>query len=174
MRGLNEIVRDRSVSTSDPTEIIFWTTDDDIRAGDEVCGGVGATPEANAAAYDVICNRILKANFTETFVTDGQAKVARHQELLTAHETDMLATMPDFMRRQGEAIGSRLQVDLSNAQSDLLEIEAEALSIETDLAAGKSVRVERLKDSSRPGRTIGSADDCLLGESVCDHRDTLP
>ncbi len=167
--GLNELVRDRSVSPDQPTEIVFWTTDDDIQPGDEVFGGIGATPNQNAAAYDVIAGPILQLSYERKFIPDKQAAVAEYQTELTVHNSEMQAVnLPTFVRRQGEQRRASLESQLAQVQGVLDTDNVELTAIKADLVAGRSVRVERLKSASRPGRTMTKAADRLRGESVVD------
>lgn len=167
--GLNELVRDRSIASDQPTTIVFWTTDDDIQPGDEVFGGQGATPAQNATAYDVVSDPILQTSYEQKFIPDKQATVAEHQTALTAHNLDMQsANLPAFMRQQGEGLRVSLENQLAQAQDILDTDNTELTAIKADLAAGRSVRVERLKTANRPGRTMAKAADRLLGESHLD------
>ena len=186
--GLNEIVRDRSVAPDQPTEIVFWTTTDDIQPGDEVCGGVNAEPTQNAEAYDVLAGPVLQASYEWKFIPDKEQAVARCDAAIAQSNAAVDAAIravgiADPDSPEGDALrivfmeGTRQKhQDVLRERRDQIQVvldndNGELTSIKADLAAGRSVRVERLRRPTRPGRVITKAADRLLGESFCDERD---
>ena len=169
--GLNEIVRDRSISDGQATDIVFWTTSDDIQPGDEVCGGDSATPEENALAYDGFAGPILQQSYESQFIPSKEATVALCTKELSDHDNaGPFGNLPPFLVQMVEQQRDRLVNALADARIQLDTETAELNIIRDDILSGRSVRVERLRDSDRPGCTFESLEDCLVGESVCQER----
>lgn len=187
--GLNEIVRDRSIPGDQPTGIVFWTTADDIQPGDEILGSATGTElpdldtelEANAAAYDALAGPILVLSYERKFIPDKEARVARCEDGMRACDAEVDAAVEalgvtDMESPQAGALRNVI-VDRARVQSHqalerrhaetTVALDAnrvELAAMKADIAAGRSVRIERLGDGERPGATIELG--ANLGESV--------
>jgi len=170
--GLNEVTRDKSIDPGDPQIIVFWTTSDDIQPGDEVCGGDGCTPEENAAAHDAIAGPLSQLTYERLVIPANAAAVRLSQESLSTLKADILAapSLPEFMADEGTRRLDNLQNQLVRLEEKEARDNTELATITDDVITARSVRVERLRDSDRPGCTFESLEDCLVGESVCQER----
>jgi len=163
--GLNEMTRDRSVANDAAGTVVFWTTADDLQTGDTVL---------TVAEHDVLVGQLLESSFSKKFIPDKtthQAKLQAKFDVVVAEDEQLASELTAAslaLLTKGTGRVERKDGLLENhamlAQC-CVEDEEELTLIKADNVAGRSVRVERLKTNDRPGTTMASAADRLLGES---------
>jgi hypothetical protein len=163
--GLNELTRDRSVASDAAGTVVFWTTDDDLQPGDTVL---------TVAEHDVLAGQLLEGSFAKKFIPEKiahQAKLQAKFDVVVA-EDDQLASelTPASLALLTKGSGREERKEGLIEEHAMLaqccvEDEEELALIKADNAAGRSVRVERLKTSARPGTTMDNDEDRILGES---------
>jgi hypothetical protein len=192
--GLNELVRDRSVPTDVATTILFWTTADDVQPGDEVLGGTVLLLDddqliANAAAFDKLVGPVFIASFEKKFIPDKQAYIARCDAEMQACDDEVDAAVaamgggapqskkarkirPGFVSEGRRSNHAKLQEKRDRKAVWLAADEVELAAMKADVAAERSVRIERLLDENRAGDTMheASGNAAALGMSVMAER----
>ena len=163
--GLNELTRDRSVASDAAGTVVFWTTDDDLQPGDTVL---------TVAEHDVLAGQLLEGSFSKKFIPDKithQAKLQAKFDVVVAEDEQLAselspASLAVLTKGSGRDVTKvELIEDHAMLAQCCVEDEEELALIKADNAAGRSVRVERLKASDRPGLTMSSKKDRILGES---------
>lgn len=189
--GLNEVYRDRSVPADQPTEIIFWTTDDDIVDGDEVLGDLGDTAlpttdedlELNAEAFGQLAGPILVKSYENHFIPNRKFRRDRMvaameqcdaevdaalgalgiQNVKSSQADEVRKVIVSDSRRMAHAnLGLRRDQFTEKIEVDEVELAA----LKDDVAAGRNTVFERLIRTGRAGETFVDAAAAKLGLTI--------
>ena len=186
--GLNEVYRDRSVPADQPTEIIFWTTDDDIADGDEVLGGTVLPTtdedlELNAEAFGQLAGPLLVKSYESHFIPNRKS---RRDRMVAAMEQcdaevdsalgalgiqDVKSPRADEVRKVIVSDSRRMahaNLELRRDQfTEKIEVdEVELAALKDDVAAGRNTVFERLIRTGRAGETFVDAAAAKLGLTI--------